>query len=302
MKRRTMRPVVRPARPRCRDGSYGGGPHKPAPGALPGRADIVAGAAHAGRRAARCLALLILLPAAAPAALAAGGVQLMQAHVDPSDRKSLQRGARTFVNYCLGCHAAAFMRYNRLGRDLGVSEKVLRENFMFGTDRPGDAMTTALRRSDAEKYFGGAVPPDLSVSARARGADWLYTYLMTFYRDPSRPPGVNNLVFEGTAMPHVLWELQGWQEPVYREKREKDGSVRMVVDHLVPASAPENKPAPYQGEDYEDTVRDLVNFMAYLAEPAQLKRRAVGAWTITYLLALLVIMYLLKREYWRDVR
>lgn len=293
--RRLMRRVARPRRHRCR-----GGVRPAARGALPGLAGVVAGAAQGRRRAARCLALLALLPAGA--ASAAAGVQLMQAHVDPTDRKSLQRGARTFVNYCLGCHAAAFMRYNRLGRDLGVSEKVLRENFMFGTDRPGAAMTTALSRSEAEKYFGGAVPPDLSVSARARGADWLYTFLMTFYRDPSRPPGVNNLVFEDTAMPHVLWELQGWQEPVYREETDENGAVRTVVDHLVPAPAPENKPAPYQGEDYEDTVRDLVNFMAYLAEPAQLKRRAVGAWTITYLLALLVVMYLLKREYWRDVR
>ena len=225
---------------------------------------------------------------------------LLSADINLTDKKSLQRGARTFVNYCLSCHSASFMRYNRLGRDLHISEDVLKENFMFGTDKMGDTMTIALNRQEAEKYFG-VVPPDLSVTARSRGADWLYSYLMTFYRDPSRPNGVNNLTFEDTAMPHVLWQLQGWQEPVYKDVTHRDGRISRVVDYLDVVTEPLDKPKPYQDETYEETVSDLVNFMVYLGEPIKLKRKKIGAWTIAYLLVLLVIVYLLKREYWRDV-
>ena len=244
--------------------------------------------------------ILLLLPATL--CWSAGSSDyLLHADVDLSDRRSLQRGARTFVNYCLSCHSASFMRYNRLGRDLHISENVLKENFMFGTDKTGDTMTVALNRPEAEKYFGVA-PPDLSVTARSRGADWLYTYLMTFYRDPSRPNGVNNLVFEDTAMPHVLWQLQGWQEPVYRDVAQRDGRISREIDHLEVVTEPVGKPGPYQDETYEETVTDLVNFMVYLGEPIKLKRKKIGAWTITYLLVLLALVYLLKREYWRDVK
>ncbi len=237
----------------------------------------------------------------APCWPAVNNGHMMHMDVDLSDRKSLQRGARTFVNYCLSCHSASFMRYNRLGRDLHISEDVLKDNFMFGTDKSGDTMTIALNRREAEKYFG-ITPPDLSVTARSRGADWLYTYLMTFYRDPSRPTGVNNLAFEDTAMPHVLWQLQGWQEPVYKEVTHRDdGRISRVIDSLELVTEAVDKPKPYQDESYEETVSDLVNFMVYLGEPIKLKRKTIGAWTITYLLVLLVIVYLLKREYWRDV-
>ena len=245
--------------------------------------------------------ILLLLLLANPCWSAVESGYTLRAHVDLSDRKSLQRGARTFVNYCLSCHSASFMRYNRLGRDLHISEDVLKENFMFGTDKTGDTMTVAMSRREAEKYFGVA-PPDLSVTARSRGADWLYTYLMTFYQDPSRPIGVNNLAFEDTAMPHVLWQLQGWQEPVYEEVVHQDGRVSRVLDRLEIVTEPVEKPEPYQDESYEETVNDLVNFMVYLGEPIKLKRKKIGAWTITYLLVLLVLVYLLKREYWRDVR
>lgn len=245
------------------------------------------------------LFILLLMPSAASRS-AGSGDHMMHAEVDLSDRKSLQRGARTFVNYCLSCHSASFMRYNRLGRDLNISESVLKENFMFGTDKPGDTMTIALNRQEAERYFGVA-PPDLSVTARSRGPDWLHTYMMTFYRDPSRPTGVNNLAFEDTAMPHVLWQLQGWQEPVYKEVIHGDGRITREIDYLEVVTEPLDKPKPYQYESYEDTVSDLVNFMVYLGEPVKLKRKTIGAWTILYLLVLLVIVYLLKREYWRDV-
>ncbi len=246
------------------------------------------------------LRIVLLLLLANVCWSAADNRHLMHMEVDLSDKKSLQRGARTFVNYCLSCHSAAFMRYNRLGKDLGISEEVLKENFMFGTDKTGDTMTVSLNKREAESYFGVA-PPDLSVTARSRGADWLYTYFMTFYRDPSRPPGVNNLIFKDTAMPHVLWELQGWQEPVYKAVTGADGQVSREIERLELVSAPTNKPAPYENEDYEQTVRDLVNFMVYLGEPIKLKRKTIGAWTITYLFVLLIIVYLLKREYWRDV-
>ncbi len=245
--------------------------------------------------------VLLLLLVAGPGWTAGGGDDLMHAEVDLSDRKSLQRGARTFVNYCLSCHSAAFMRYNRLGQDLNISESVLKENFMFGTDKTGDTMTVALNRTEAEQYFG-IVPPDLSVTARSRGADWLHTYLMTFYRDTSRPTGVNNLAFPDTAMPHVLWELQGWQEPVYKEQVHDDGRITRVIDYLEVVTEPQHKPAPYQDEPYAETVRDLVNFMVYLGEPIKLKRNTIGAWVIVYLLILLALVYLLKREYWRDVK
>ena len=237
--------------------------------------------------------LALFLPAVVPAA--GGDQHMMHADVDLSDRQSLQRGARLFVNYCLSCHSAAYMRYNRMGEDLGIPEKVLKENFMFGTDKVGDTMTVSMNREDGEQFFGIA-PPDLSVTARARGADWLYTYLMTFYRDPSKSQGVNNLAFKDVGMPHVLWKLQGWQRPVYHEETADDGSVSKKIDHLELET-----PGQLSEQEYADTVRDLVNFMVYLGEPIKLQRSKIGAWVMVYLFVLLIIVYLLKKEYWRDV-
>lgn len=230
---------------------------------------------------------------AAPAFAAAAGT--MRFHTDLSNQQSLQRGARLFVNYCLSCHSAAFMRYNRVGADLGIPESVLKANLMFGTDKPGDTMMVAMNPQEAERWLGVA-PPDLSVIARARGADWLYQYFMTFYRDPTRPTGVNNLAFKDVAMPHVLWELQGWQRPVYREEQGDGGEAFQLVDHLELES-----PGLLTEEEYAAAVTDLVNFLVYLGEPIKLKRYTIGFWVIVYLLILLVIVYLLKREYWRDV-
>ena len=135
--------------------------------------------------------------------------------MDVADTASLPRGAKTLMNYCMGCHSAAYMRYNRMGEDLGIEESILQSNLMFGTDKSGDTMTIAMQKDDAEKFFGTA-PPDLSVNARSRGADWLFTYFMTSYRDDSMPFGVNNLAFKDVAMPHVLGELQGIQKPGYK--------------------------------------------------------------------------------------
>lgn len=246
----------------------------------------------------RICSILFLLAAAMPSW--AASEHLMHARVDLSDTASLRRGARTFVNYCLSCHSAAYMRFNRMGQDLGINDDILKKNFMFGTKKVGDTMTIAMHKEDAEKFFG-VVPPDLSVVARARGADWLYTYFMSFYRDPSKPTGVNNLVFKDVAMPDVLWELQGWQRPVYVQEKNADGTTVKRIDHLEMETPPGHKPAAYAKEDFNQTVTDLVNFLVYLGEPIKLKRYAIGGRVMLYLLVLLVIAYFLKKEYWKDV-
>jgi len=218
-----------------------------------------------------------------------------KADVDISDKASLQRGAKVFVNYCMGCHSAAYMRYNRIGEDLGIEESILQSNLMFGTDKSGDTMTIAMQKEDAEKFFGIAAP-DLSVIARSRGADWLFTYFMTFYRDDSRPFGVNNLAFKDVAMPHVLWELQGIQKPVFKTVEKEDGTEHEVIDHLELET-----PGTLDNDGYQNTVNDLVNFLVYVGEPAQIQRKKTGVVVILYLLVLLVIVYLLKKEYWKDI-
>ena len=215
--------------------------------------------------------------------------------VDISDKESLQRGARIFINYCMGCHSAAYMRYNRLGKDLGISEDILKVNLMFGTEKTGDTMEIAMKGTDAKTFFG-VTPPDLSVIARSRGADWLYGYFMTFYLDPSRPFGVNNMLFKDVAMPHVLWELQGVQRPVYKTIVHGDGTESRVIERLE-----QDSEGKYTPDAYEQTVYDLVNFLVYLSEPARLMRQKIGIWVIIYLLSFLILAYLLKKEYWKDV-
>jgi ubiquinol-cytochrome c reductase cytochrome c1 subunit len=215
--------------------------------------------------------------------------------VNTEDVKSLQRGARIFVNYCMGCHSASYMRYNRLAADLDIREEILKSNFMFGTDKTGNTMEIAMKGSDALRFFG-VVPPDLSVIARSRGADWLYQYFLTFYRDSSRPTGVNNLAFKDVAMPHVLWDLQGYQKPVYRKIVHADGSTSEIIEKLEQDTAGRMQP-----EEYRKAVQDLVNFLVYLSEPVKLQRQKIGLWVIIYLLAFAVVAYLLKKEYWKDV-
>ncbi len=207
----------------------------------------------------------------------------------------LQRGARLFVNYCLGCHAAAYMRYERMGADLEIPVPVLRSNFMLGAEKLGETMAIAMSQQDGIRYFNVA-PPDLSLVARSRGADWLYTYLRGFYADAQSPTGVNNLVFKGTAMPHVFWELQGLQEPVYRDYIDAAGKERRVIDHLELAT-----PGTMSEKEFSQAMRDLVSFLVYLGEPAQLKRKRIGIFVIFYLLILAGITYWLKKEYWKDV-
>lgn len=232
--------------------------------------------------------LILLLMLAWPLAVSVASTQkLYKANVDVSDQASLQRGARIFVNYCMGCHSASYMRYNRMTDALGINDLILQSNLMFGTEKSGDTMNIAMQKEEAEKFFGTNAP-DLSVIARSRGADWLFSYFMTFYRDDSRPFGVNNLIFQDVAMPHVLWELQGISKPVKNDVKQ--------IDHLELET-----PGLLNAKEYHKTINDLVNFLVYIGEPAQIQRKNVGIIVIFYLLILLVIVYMLKKEYWKDI-
>lgn len=240
----------------------------------------------------RPFAVLIILVASLAAAspvFAAGGGNLHQANVHVRDTAAAQRGAKLFVNYCMSCHGASYMRYGRLAKDLDLSEDAVMENLVFSDAKIGDLMKTSMRPADAEKWLG-KVPPDLSLVARSRGADWLYTYLLTFYQDGNG--GWNNLVLPNASMPHVMWQLQGIQKPVYAT----DPNGHETVDHLVL-----HRPGLQTPEEYEETVRDLVTFLQYLGEPAQLQRKNVGIWVLLFLAFFTMIAYLLKIEYWRDV-
>ncbi len=238
---------------------------------------------------------ILLLVSPALALASSGGVHLDKAQIDPANKESLQRGARTFVNYCLSCHSAKYQRYNRLARDLGMSEDDVLQNLMFTGEKIGDTMDIALGSKDAKKYFG-AEPPDLTLVARVRGVDWLYTYLRTFYLDDSRPFGVNNMVFDKVGMPHVLWELQGWQKPVYETVTDSEGHEHRKIVDLELVEQGSQSPA-----EYDRTVRDLVNFLAYMADPVKLERQSLGIKVLLFLFVLFIITYLLKKEYWKDV-
>jgi ubiquinol-cytochrome c reductase cytochrome c1 subunit len=235
--------------------------------------------------------LLVGLALAGPAA-AQHDAELDDANNNVANTASLQRGAKYFVNYCLGCHSAQYVRYNRLGEDLQLSEDQLLENLMFTGERPFDTMSIAMQEDDAARWFGTA-PPDLSLIARSRGTDYLYTFLRSFYADESSPTGVDNVVLEGTAMPHVLWELQGIQEARYEQDPEHEGEEHMVLELRTPGQLSE--------EEYDDVVRDIVNFLDYIGEPMQLERQSLGIRVIAFLLVLLLISYMLKKEIWKDV-
>jgi len=209
---------------------------------------------------------------------------------DVADTASLQRGAKYFVNYCLGCHSARYVRYNRLGEDLQLSQDQLVSNLMFTGERPFDTMVNSMRPQDAARWFG-VEPPDLSLIARSRGTDYLYTFLRSFYLEAESPTGVNNVVLENTAMPHVLWKLQGINRAVFEEH---DGSEEFSHFETVQAGELDE-------QQYNQVVRDLVNFLAYIGEPMQRERQALGIRVIAFLLVFLLIAYLLKKEIWKDV-
>ena len=240
--------------------------------------------------------IVALLLAAVPllSLAAGGGAHLDDADIDVSDQASLQRGAKYFVNYCLSCHSAKFQRYNRMAKDLGLTEDEVKENLMFTTDKIGDTMQIAMSTENAEAWFGTA-PPDLSLIARSRGVDWIYTYLRSFYVDDSRPFGVNNVVFPDVGMPHVMWELQGMQKAVFHEV---DG--QQVVEKLVPVEGAAGK-GTMSAEEFDGAMRDLTAFLSYVGEPIQLERKRIGMWVLLFIGIFFVLAYLLKKEYWKDI-
>lgn len=255
---------------------------------------------------------IVLLAAAGGTLAAESGLRLDPAPGRRLDQESLQRGARNFVNYCLSCHSAQYMRYNRL-TDLGLSEQQIRDNLMFATDKIGSTMTVAMSKADATAWFGVA-PPDLSVEARVRGKDWLYSYLNAFYRDEKSPTGWNNLVFPKVAMPHALWALQGANKLVETEyeDREKAEAAAIAVKGLALAERlPDGKymvktlaqdaPGSLSPVQYKAFVSDLVNFLDYIAEPAKNERINIGIGVLIFLGVLFVFAYALKRNYWKDV-
>jgi len=216
----------------------------------------------------KSLALVLSLVPLSFSVFAAGGkVHLDNADTDIMDRASLQNGAKLFMNYCSGCHAISFMRYNRIGADLGLSDELITENLMFAGSKPGETMVTAMPEGAASKWFGG-VPPDLSLVARSKGTDWIYTYLRSFYNDEARIFGVNNKVLVNASMPDVLWSLREAQSEA----------------------------------EFDNSVRDITNFLDYVGEPAKLIRLQLGKWVLLFLGVLFVLTYMLKKEYWKDVK
>jgi ubiquinol-cytochrome c reductase cytochrome c1 subunit len=226
----------------------------------------------------------------APSVLASSSVHLDSPNIDVTDQDSLQRGARTYVNYCLGCHSMKYMRYNRMGKDLGLTDAQVESNLMFTAEKVGELITIAMTEADSKKWFG-TVPPDLTLTARNRGTDWVYTYLKSFYVDESKPTGMNNIVFPDVAMPHVLAGLQGTQKAVYQEK---DGHQAFDKFEMVSAGS-------LSAEEYDVVVTDLVNFLTYAGDPSQSKRRSLGLYVILFLIGFMVLAKMLKTEYWKDI-
>jgi ubiquinol-cytochrome c reductase cytochrome c1 subunit len=222
-----------------------------------------------------------------------GEVALLQSGTDIKNIESLQRGARNFMNYCSGCHSLKYLRYNRLAADLQIPESEL-PNLMFTSEKPFDGINSAMPK-DAEGWFGKQ-PPDLSLIARARGGDYIYSFLKGFYSDKSRIWGVNNLYLPNAAMPHVLYRLQGSQKPVFKNIPDGGGSARMVLTGVEPMT-----PGAMKAEEYDQFVRDITNFLEYAAEPIKAKRQSLGVFVMLYLLVFFVLAYLMKKEYWKDV-
>ncbi|BAW81117.1 cytochrome c1 [Candidatus Nitrosoglobus terrae] len=235
----------------------------------------------------RTIACLLLFASSAAVVWASSDhYPLDKVKIDLHDKESLQRGAKTFVDYCVSCHSAKYMRYSRMAEDLGLTTAEVTQNFMLTTNKIHDPMEITMRPEDSKAWFG-ATPPDLTLVARYKGPAWLHTYLRTYYLDPGRPTGVNNLVFKDTAMPNPLWPLQGWQTLV--KKGDESSDLKLTM------------PGAQSPSQYEQTLDDLVNFLTYMGEPAQLEREKYGPWVLIYLAVFCVIAYFLKKEYWKDV-
>lgn len=230
-------------------------------------------------------------------ALAAGGASgaLKPANNDPGNVQSLQRGARNFFNYCSGCHSMEYVRYSRIGNDLEIPDEMVYKNFMFGQGKLGDTVQAAMTPESAQAWFG-AVPPDLSLTARSKGTSYIYSFLLSFYKDDSRELGVNNLVLAGAAMPHVLADLQGLRTPKYKVWTDDDGHEHKEFEGFEQLT--EGK---LSSEEYEGFIRDITNFLDYSAEPVKNERRALGIKVLAYMGILFLLAMAMKKEYWKDV-
>ena len=251
------------------------------------------------------LALLVLVAGLASGAAAnTGGPALDRFPKDRiTDMAALQNGAKLFVNYCLNCHSAAYMRYNRL-RDIELTDDQIKKNLLFAGDKVGDLMTVSITAKDAKAWFG-AQPPDLSVIARSRagdggsGADYLYTYMRTFYRDETTPTGWNNLVFPAVGMPHVLWDLQGEQRALFANEKDPHDPAKTV--HVFKGFE-QTKPGSLNKADYDLAVADLVAYLQWMGEPGQTQRARMGVWVLIFLSLFTLVAWRLNAAYWKDIK
>jgi ubiquinol-cytochrome c reductase cytochrome c1 subunit len=241
-------------------------------------------------------ATLAFLASGSAVYAASDDVELERAGNDAGNIASLQRGARNFMNYCSGCHSAKYVRYKSIAKDLGLTEEQVIENLMFNAERTFETIESSMPMDAAARWFGQP-PPDMSLMARARGTDYIFSFLKGFYLDSDSPTGVDNLYLAGTGMPHVLWELQGYQRAIFEEP---DGSAGTgsdpVFSHFENVSSGVLSP-----EDYDAFVRDTVNFLEYISEPVRATRRVLGVWVLMYLIVFLIIATMLKNQIWKDV-
>ena len=240
------------------------------------------------------LTAVALLPAGLALAQEGGEIEVQRAHTDIRDLESLRRGAHDFMNYCSGCHSIMYLRYNRMAEDLKISEKDLGTGLMFTSQKPFDGIVSAMP-ADAKDWFGKQ-PPDLSLIAREKGPDYIYSYLKGYYVDSTRPWGVNNVYLPGTAMPDVVAPVQGLQQPVFKSEKDAGGS-----DHMVLRGGEALTKGSLSPVEYDGFARDIANFLDYAGEPVKAKRQSLGVFVTLFLLVGFVFAYLLKKEYWKDV-
>jgi ubiquinol-cytochrome c reductase cytochrome c1 subunit len=237
----------------------------------------------------------VLVLFAASQSFAAGGAALEHANIEPGNIASLQRGARNFMNYCSGCHSAKYVRFSTIGRDLELSDEQLSENLMFNAEKTYETIKVSMPEAAAGRWFGVA-PPDLSLIGRVKGADYIYSFLKGFYVQAESPTGVDNTVLAGTSMPHVLWELQGFQRAVFSEHTEDGVTTRHFEGFETLGEG------SLDAEGFDEFVRDTVNFLVYIAEPIRSERRTLGVWVLMYLIFFWIIAVMLKKQIWKDVK
>lgn len=241
-------------------------------------------------KAMRTVCLAVALVVIAPV-YAATEIELEPANNDPGNIQSLQRGARNYMNYCAGCHSAKYVRFNTLARDLELSDDQLFENLMFNAEKTFETIQANMPQEDAARWFGQA-PPDMSLMARARGTDYVFNFLKGFYLDPDSPTGVDNRVLAGTSMPHVLWELQGFQNAEF--STDENGVAHFETFETVTTGS-------MSADEYDEFVRDTVNFLEYVSEPVRSTRRVLGVWVLMFLTVFWIIALMLKKQIWKDV-